>query len=197
MAEFEIKVAELDAGPREYDFPIRASWLAENLADLAPEEHAAATKDGALHLVAEKSGGDVLVRGEAEATLIVPCGRCLSPAEIPTRASLTLLLSRRGDAVRPAGRPVAEAEEDEADTVEGGPDIEIFSGDEIRLDDLVLEHLVLEVPMQPLCRADCPGIEVPERIRGPKHLDAHPSAPDLDPRLAPLLALSKDKKASS
>lgn len=197
MAEFEIKVAELDAGAREYDFPIRASWLVEGLSDLAPEDHAIATSDGTLHVIAEKSAGDVLVRGEADATLYVPCGRCLSPAEIHTRPTLTLLLTRRGDAVRPVGRPVDEAEEAEPETLEGGPDIEIFSGDEIRLDDLVREHLVLEIPMQPLCRPDCPGIEVPESIRGPKHLDAHPRAPDLDPRLAPLLALSKDKKASS
>lgn len=197
MAEFEIKVAELDAGSREYDFPIRASWLADVIADLAPEDHAVATKDGTLHVVAEKSGGDYLVRGEADATLYVPCGRCLAPAEIRTRPSLTLLLTRRGDAVRPPGRPVEGDDDDEPETLEGGPDVEVFSGDEIRLDDLVLEHLVLEIPMQPHCRPDCPGIEVPESIKGPKHLDAHPSAPDLDPRLAPLLALSKDKKASS
>jgi uncharacterized protein len=76
-------------------------------------------------------------------------------------------------------------------------EVELFSGDEIRLDDLVREHLVLEIPMQPLCRPDCPGIDVPEAIKGPKHLEAHPAAPDLDPRLAPLLAMSKGNKAQS
>lgn len=193
MAEFEIKVTELDAGSREYDFPIRAAWLAEALPDLAPEDHALATSDGALHVIAEKSGSDVLVRGDARATLFVPCGRCLAPASVVCVAPIAVLLSRRGDTIRPPG------EDDEGD--ESGADDadhEVFSGDEIRLDDLVREHLVLEIPMQPLCRPDCPGIPVPESIRGPAHLDAHPSAPDLDPRLAPLLALSnKGKKASS
>jgi uncharacterized protein len=192
MAEFEIKVTELDAGSREYDFPIRAAWLAETMAALAPEEHAVADTDGALHVIAEKSGADVLVRGTAEATLYVPCGRCLEPACVRCHSDITVLLSRRGDTIRPPG---ADDDTDTSPTDE--PEVEVFSGDEIRLDDLVREHLVLEIPMQPLCRPDCPGIAVPESIKGPKHLEAHPSAPDLDPRLAPLLALSKDKKASS
>ena len=192
MAEFEIKVTELDAGSREYDFPIRAAWLAAELPDLAPEEHAVATRDGSLHVVAEKSGADVLVRGEARATLFVPCGRCLAPAGVDCIASIAVLLSRRGDTLRPPS--------DDRDDEETSPDEEereTFTGDEIRLDDLVREHLVLEIPMQPLCRPDCPGIEVPESIRGPKHLETPPGAPDIDPRLAPLLALSQGKKASS
>jgi uncharacterized protein len=187
MAEFEIKVTELEAGSREYDFPIRATWLATELPDLAPEDHVVATSDGALHFVAEKSGADVLVRGDATATLFVPCGRCLSPARVDCNASITVMLSRRGDTMRPVS--------DEDDMSPEEQDHELFSGDDIRLDDLVREHLVLEIPMQPLCRPDCPGIEVPESIRGPKHLEAHPQAPDLDPRFAPLLAMSK--KASS
>jgi uncharacterized protein len=192
VAEFEIKVTELDAGSREYDFPIRAAWLAEGLPELAPEGRPIAEQDGTLHVVAEKSGSDVLVRGEAKATLVVPCGRCLEPATVKCDASIAVLLSRRGDTIRP---PAPDDEADESSVEED--DHEVFSGDEIRLDDLVREHLVLEIPMQPLCRPDCPGIEVPESIRGPKHLEAHPSAPDLDPRLAPLLALSKGKKALS
>jgi uncharacterized metal-binding protein YceD (DUF177 family) len=48
-----------------------------------------------------------------------------------------------------------------------GPDQETFSGETIALDSLVREHLLLEVPMQPLCREDCPGIPIPEHVRGP------------------------------
>jgi len=192
VAEFEIKVTELDAGSREYDFPIRAAWLVEGLPELAADGAPVASADGTLHFVAEKSGSDVLIRGEAKATLVVACGRCLEAATVKCDASIAVLLSRRGDTLRP---PSGDAEEDEASAEED--DHEVFSGDEIRLDDLVREHLVLEIPMQPLCRPDCPGIEVPESIRGPKHLEAHPSAPDLDPRLAPLLALQKGKKALS
>lgn len=195
MAEFEIKITELEGGSREYDFPIRAAWLCEQIPELAPEDHALADTDGSLHVVAEKSGGDVLVRGEARAAIFVPCGRCLSPARVVCDTSIAVLLTRRSGE---APRPVVEGDEEDDDFSPDDPDHETFSGDEVRLDDLVREHLVLEIPMQPLCRPDCPGIEVPESIRGPKHLDAPVGAPpDIDPRLAPLLALSKGKKASS
>ena len=193
MAEFEIKVTELEAGSREYDFPIRAAWLAEQLPVVAAEGHSVAPADGALHIVAEKSGEDVLVRGSAMATLVVPCGRCLGPAHIACEAEIAVLLSRRGDTMRP---PSADDDEEQEFSPDD-PDHETFSGDEIRLDDLVREHLVLELPMQPICREDCPGIPVPESIRGPKHLDGHEDAPDLDPRLTPLLAMSKRVKATS
>lgn len=196
MAEFEIKLTELESGAREYDLPIRAAWLCEQLPDLAPEDHAVADRDGRLEVVAEMSGGeDVLVRGRATASLFVPCGRCLSPAEVKTSPEITVLFSRRAEALRPS---VGGDEEDDADDLgTDEEDHETFSGDAVALDEIVREHIVLEIPMQPLCRPDCPGIEVPASVKGPARLDALPGAPDIDPRLAPLLALSKRDKAQS
>lgn len=192
MAEFEIKISDLDAGAREYDLPIRAAWLIEQMPELASVDAPIATTDGRLQFTADKSGDDVLVRGTARATIQVACGRCLAPAQVECNAELAILLSPRGDTLRP---PPGEEDDDDMSAEE--EDHEVFSGDEILLDDLVREHLVLEVPMQPLCRPDCPGIEVPEAVKGPKHLEAPVGGPDIDPRLAPLLALSKGKKASS
>jgi uncharacterized protein len=195
MAEFEIKLTELESGAREYDLPIRAAWLCEQLPDLAPEDHPVADRDGRLEVVAEKSGGeDVLVRGRAEATVFVPCGRCLSPAEVKTASDIAVLFSRRAEAARPSAD---DEEDDGSDLSPEEEDRETFTGELIVLDEVVREHLVLELPMQPLCRPDCPGIEVPASVKGPARLDAVPGAPDIDPRLAPLLALSKRDKAQS
>jgi uncharacterized metal-binding protein YceD (DUF177 family) len=47
--------------------------------------------------------------------------------------------------------------------------------------------MILEVPMQPLCRPDCPGIEIPEHVRPPKDFGANQ---DADPRFAPLKELA-------
>src|SRR4030065_464925 len=61
----------------------------------------------------------------------------------------------------------------EADELELTPedlDREFFTGDRIVLDDLVREQLILEAPMQPLCRQDCPGIPVPAHLRPPPEL---------------------------
>jgi uncharacterized protein len=64
---------------------------------------------------------------------------------------------------------------------------EEFSGNEIPLDELVREHIVLELPMQPLCGDACPGIPIPAHVRPPADVFAEPGA--VDPRLAPLQRL--------
>ncbi len=61
----------------------------------------------------------------------------------------------------------AKADEDAEDLGVDEEENETFSGDKLVLDALAREHVILEVPMQPLCREDCPGIPVPEHIRGP------------------------------
>jgi uncharacterized protein len=190
VAEFEIKLTELEAGSREYVLPIRAAWLAEQLVDLAGEDFPAASEDGTLDVTAEKSGDDVLVRGHARASITTPCGRCLNAAKFDVDAELAVLMIRRGSDHRPV------ADEDELTPEE--EDREFFTGDELVLDEVVREHLVLELPMQPLCREDCPGIEIPEAIRGPAQLDAvredavfDDQGKVIDPRLAPLMALAK------
>lgn len=196
MAEFEIKLSELEAGAREYVLPIRAAWLSEQLADLASDDAPVASKDGTLEVTAETSGDDVLVRGHARASLTIPCGRCLSPATFDADAEIAVLMIKRGS----DHRPVADEEE----LTPEEEDREFFTGDEVVLDEVVREHLVLELPMQPLCREDCPGIPIPEAIRGPAQLDA--VRPDavfdkdgkvVDPRLAPLLALVDKTSAAN
>ena len=61
----------------------------------------------------------------------------------------------------------AKADDDEEDAGVDEAENETFSGDKLVLDALAREHVILEVPMQPLCREDCPGIAIPEHIRGP------------------------------
>jgi uncharacterized metal-binding protein YceD (DUF177 family) len=51
----------------------------------------------------------------------------------------------------------------------------------------VREHLVLEMPMQPLCSEECQGIALPKHVRPPEDAFAKPG--DVDPRLAPLQRL--------
>jgi uncharacterized protein len=60
------------------------------------------------------------------------------------------------------------------------------------LDAVIREHLLLEVPIQPLCTDGCPGIPVPAAVAGPSDLHSDPSGVGgggIDPRLAPLLKL--------
>lgn len=177
MAEFSIDVSELDEIGKDYSFPVSASWLVREL-DGCPGVRGPApgTSDGLVAVHAQKSGGEFLVRGHVTATVVSECYRCLEDVSCTVTAELTALYapapaakavkgaSKDGKA-GPAKGAKPDDEEDELATDE--VEHETFSGDKLVLDALVREHVILEVPMQPLCREDCPGIPIPEHIRGP------------------------------
>jgi uncharacterized protein len=174
--EYTIPISELDAGGKEYSFPVRASWVRGAL-----EGHEATTagSDGVLHVRASKSGHDVVVHGTLETELTIPCARCLEPARLPIRSKLSVLYVP-ASTMRAA--PSEEVPDEEADTFP-------YEGETIVLDDLVRDELVLEVPMIPLCSADCAGMS-------PGSLDNSSSRSGekpVDPRLAPLLAFTARK----
>ena len=196
MAEFEIKVHELEAGGKQYDFPLRRAWLDTSLvpADAGPGESLRSdpTKpDGDVSVWAEKSGEDVVVRGRVRTHLIAECSRCLGDAHLPVDTEVTALFTARSEALRPVA--------DEEDLTPEELDTEFYSGDTVVLDTLVREHVLLEVPMQPLCSESCEGLEVPAAVRGPADLSEAPThqGKKVDPRLAPLMDLiDKTKKGS-
>ena len=66
-------------------------------------------------------------------------------------------------------------------------ELDTYEGEQVNLDPFIREAILLEVPPFPLCSEDCQGIRPPP--------DSKESAvPSVDPRLAPLLALSAKVK---
>jgi uncharacterized protein len=176
--EYPIPVTDLDAGGKEYRFPVRAAWLR---GVLEGHEATSAGTDGDLAVRASRSGHDVVVHGTLDARLTVPCARCLEPAELPVHAELSVLYIPASKMKGQAGGGEGELSEEEADTLP-------FEGDTVALDDLVRDELLLEIPMIPLCSEDCPGMSpAPGQGSGDK---------PIDPRLAPLLAFSQKKRAT-
>jgi uncharacterized protein len=174
--EFSIPVSDLDAGGKEFHFPVRASWVR---GALEGHEATSAGADGTLAVRASKSGHDVVVHGTLDASLTVPCARCLEPAKLTVHAELGVLFvpaSRLGS----AGGNERELSQEEADTLP-------FDGEKVVLDDLVRDELVLEIPMIPLCSEDCPGMSPT-----PDH-EASPADKPIDPRLKPLLDFAARK----
>jgi len=180
MADFVLRVADIEASGKDYSFPVTRAWMRRSLGDasLGVDE---AAGDGSLDLRADRTGSDVLVSGRLRARVVAECVRCLEDAAIDVDTDVTTLFTARAESLRP--------EPDESEAPEE-PDRELYSGEEIVLDALVREHLILEVPMQPLCRDDCGGIEIPEHVRPPADFGEEQDADGVDPRLAPLKELS-------
>ena len=185
MAEFVLNVHDIDEDGKDYSFPLTPAWLDVALAGCELRaDTSGGLGVGAVAVHAQKSGADIVVNGTVHATLVAQCNRCLADAPVAIVAPVVALLTARGPGLR--------AEPDELDLTPEDLDREFFTGDRIVLDDLVREQLILEAPMQPLCREDCPGIAVPEHLRPPPDVAATdgPGRP-MDPRLAPLLALKQ------
>ena len=199
MAELVLNVQEIDETGKDYDFPVTHAWLATVLVDtdVAPRE---GEPEGHLSLHAHRQGMDVVLVGRLRASLTTPCARCLEAAAIDVDAELGALITARAPEPKPpkpgVSKPTGPKRHEKlrpvADELELTPEDllrDFYSGDTIVLDDVVREHLLLEVPIQPLCSEDCPGIPVPATVAGPADLSRDPSAPGVDPRLAPLMNL--------
>ena len=176
MRELVLQLQDIDEVGKDYAFELTPEWLDEALSG-SPLRRDPAAGSGRLQVHAQRNGSEVLVDGEAEASLLVECSRCLEDASLHVQADITALLSQG-----PAQALPEEVELDAEDL-----DRVRFLGHELVLDDLVRQHLLLECPMQPLCSPDCRGIEVPERVR-PRAEDFGGNG-EIDPRLLPLKQL--------
>ncbi|WP_394848282.1 DUF177 domain-containing protein [Pendulispora brunnea] len=178
--EFRVPVSELDVAGKDYDFPVRASWVR---GALEGNEAAPAGDDGRLEVRLSKSGSDVVVHGRLRFELTAPCARCLEPSRIPVDEKLSLLMV-------PASRNKAPDVEEYEFTPEEA-DVVPFDGDNVILDDVVRDELVLQIPMIPLCSEDCPGMSAPGVSGADPTEDTKES---VDPRLLPLLRFKNLKK---
>lgn len=101
------------------------------------------------HLSIQRRGRDVFVEGEVRATFSFECSRCLDRFEYPVLASLRQILRPLG-----AGRVETRELELKAEDLEYGQ----YEEDFISLDAVVEEHLLLSLPMRPLCVEGCKGL---------------------------------------
>jgi len=180
MPAFVLQLEEIDENGKPWSFSIDPSWLRTELADAGLRPTANATP-GSLEITAQLSGDDILVRGRIRTEVACDCARCLEDAVVPIDVEIVSLLMPESQ--RPHGT-LADEDLDADETTR-----DYYSGDEIVLDSLVRELIVLEEPMQPLCREDCPGIAIPEGVKPPADFGREEGV--VDPRLAPLMKLKR------
>jgi len=174
--EFRVPLAELDAAGKDYQFPVRATWVR---GALEGNEATTAGGDGQLEVRLSRSGNDVVILGNLRFELVAPCARCLEPAPIHIDEKLSLLMV-----------PATRTKDPDDDDYEFSPeeaDVATFDGENVVLDDVVRDELVLQIPMIPLCSEDCPGMSA-ERAASEAPQES------LDPRLLPLLRFKNLKK---
>lgn len=113
---------------------VEGLWLS-----LAPVE-------ASFHLEREVNG--ILASGTFSTTAVVPCSRCSEPVSIPLSDSFTILYTEASKAFH--------AEEVELNAAE--MDVDTMEDDRLDLTKLLRENVLLTLPLQPLCRAECRGL---------------------------------------
>ena len=137
------KIKDIGDDGLEVDLPLTAAWLQEQCPDLG----AVPGPGGVLmHGVLEKSGDDVLLRGELRGVLETPCSRCLEAARIQLDIPLTISFVEKG----------ADGDADEDDDDDG--DVVYFEGGEIDLGAELRDEILLAMPINPLCQEGCQGL---------------------------------------
>jgi uncharacterized protein len=97
--------------------------------------------------VVEKSGERVSVRGTVRSRAHLECMRCLREFDLPLEAPLVVYAERSGSTSR-----------DEQEALELDDYMLFHDGRRLDLRDAVREALLLEMPITPVCREDCPGL---------------------------------------
>src|SRR5882724_3766463 len=88
------KIKDIGDDGLDVELPVTAAWLGENCPDLDARLGAQGlTMRGVL----EKSGDDVLLRGDLRGTLDTSCARCLEPARVALDIPLTVTFVEKGD----------------------------------------------------------------------------------------------------
>jgi uncharacterized protein len=104
--------------------------------------------DVSVYIKVERYNERVLVEGTASSISSLICGRCLKHFSLP------LSIIFKTEYVPHSDYNVGIEHELTANEM----DINFYYNDEIDIDSLVKEHMLLAVPMKPLCSSGCKGI---------------------------------------
>jgi uncharacterized protein len=134
--------------------------------------------DLTLDLRLESVSEGVLVSGTVSGAVVGECGRCLRPID---------------DSVTVTIQELYAYEHSTTDETAGEDEVGRLQGDLIDLEPVLRDAVVLALPTNPLCRADCPGL-CPECGAPWDELPADHSHQQVDPRWAALSQLTRKEE---
>lgn len=154
--------------------------------DIPPYAAEGVTFAGPLQgeITLSNTGGVLLLRGHVGAELELECARCLEPFVAPVEAELEeefdLVTTRNA------------YHQEEVQAVDEDTPASVIAGNILDLGELLRQNLLLAAPLQPLCREDCPGVNLGGRsdvsLNAPEESGDSPLR-----RLGELLAAREDK----
>lgn len=159
--QFQVKIEEIGEAGLDYERELPQDFLESSLTDdIQSSYHAAAS--GKLRGHFDKLPGRVLFSGHIDVTVKAECKRCLREVvrKNPVDFKMTFVHERRDvqAALGDDGEELEDAGPKNGSFGESDVDTEPFDGETIRLDPLIREEILLNLPMDVLCQAECKGL---------------------------------------
>lgn len=142
------------------------------------------------------TGAALILQGDATADLALECVRCLS-------RTVQTVFTEIDEAFDLVTTNTAYNQQEEVQVVDEDEPASVIKGNVLDLADLLRQNLLLATPLQPLCREDCPGIDLGGRtdvtllVEGEKEEDLLDPAANPLRRLAELLEEKRRSEAGS
>jgi uncharacterized protein len=136
------KIKDIGDDGLEVDLPVTTTWLEEQCPDMGAKPGVGGVL---MRGVLEKSGDDVLFRGDLRGALETTCSRCLESARVDLDIPLAVSFVEKDQ----------DGDEDEEDD---DGDVVYFEGGEIDLGAELRDELLLAMPINPMCQEGCQGL---------------------------------------
>jgi uncharacterized protein len=132
-------------GPRQFDLTLDPDWWKNTEED---DQIRGLCGPLTVSIKISQAGGKYLLEGRMAGSVRIRCDRCLELFEdaIESQFQLFLALARSHDG------------QSEVELLEDDMSVNLITGEEISLDDIVREQIYLSLPMKCLCSQDCSGL---------------------------------------
>lgn len=140
-----VKLKDIGSDGLRLQWPLNSSSLRTWVGETGPPPQEAA---GDVSIALTRNGARVFAHGVVRARMLLPCGRCLEPADVCVDSPLQVTFVPAPLAPQPK----------ESELHGDDPDYCTYRGVEIDLGDLVREQVLLGIPFAPVCREECRGL---------------------------------------
>ncbi len=192
MSSLEIDLNTLEASGRDCEFSLDSEWLRGAMSEVRSVV-SSDTDKGRVMVRVQRNGDEILVYGRVEASIQLTCVRSLDEFTHSVDVPISALFAPRGSKISTVG--------DEMELSSGDCERDEYSGNKLKLDGIVREHIILEIPMNPTCVGPDEGLKVPAHMGVDAFEEAEVStdaqqkssgaSASVDPRLAPLQELAR------
>jgi uncharacterized protein len=142
-----INLEEIQKDALELDFLVEENTLQQVLQHHPESVRASVDQKVSGHVTIMRSGKDVFFLGTVTGTLHLQCSRCLADFDTEKEVIFNAVIRSRGEEAS-LEKGAEEQEED----------VFVIEGLEFDPADIIVQELILEIPMKPLCREECPGL---------------------------------------